>query len=104
MVAIETPYSWMANLTKVPLVGGILVLLIVLLPGTVAVTLGTLPFLAIWPSGVSAEVGVGISCLVSAGWAFVLQHRLRTTITVLYIPVWIVLPVLGVLSMFGLLD
>jgi len=45
------PYRWMANLTRVPLVGGILVLLIVILPG-----------------------------------------------------LWIVLPVLGVLSLVGLLD
>jgi hypothetical protein len=98
MVEIETPYPWMANLTKVPLIGGVLVLLIVLVPATVPVSLVTVPL------GVSTHVGTGLACLVAAAWALVLQYRFHTTIRLLFIPVWLILPVLGVLGICGVLD
>jgi hypothetical protein len=98
MFEIDTPYRWMAGLAEVPLIGGFLVLCLVIIPGMITVALLSIPF------GVNSRVGTPLTCLVSAVWALLLHFRLRTKIRFFFIPLWLLLPVLGVLGLLKVLN
>jgi hypothetical protein len=98
LIEINTPHAWLARMARVPLIGGLAILLVALVPATVLVSVVTVPL------RVSSQVGTGISCLASTVWVILLEYVFHTRIRLLFIPLWIVLPVVGVLGLLGVLD
>ena len=83
MMSVRTPYEGLQKTAAVPLVGGVVLFVLALLPVPVAWLLhGVLGW---WDAAVLARV----VALVVAGWNLILSLFARTTISLFAIPCWL---------------
>ena len=95
MMSVRTPYEGLQKTAALPFMGGVLLLVLALLPVPVAWLLhGVLGW---W----DAEVLARVVALVAAGWNLILGLFARTTISLLALPCWLLFLLLGSLRYCG---
>ena len=95
MMSVRTQYEGLQQMAAVPLLGGVVLFVLALLPVPVAWLLqGVLGW---W----DAEVLARVVALVAAGWNLILGLFARTTISLLALPCWLLFLLLGSLRYCG---
>lgn len=97
-ISLKTDKEWLNEVYKTPIIGAFFILLVSVAPVPILFILNGIFDL------VETEILERVTALFAGVWNIVLAFLLRTKISVLFVPCWILFMIIGILRLFLIIE